>query len=505
MLTLDHRPQPPSAAARAAVVSLVVLGALLVGGLALARPGGGESFSGGGGGSGGGGDAADGLGLILDLLVLCVNYPYIGIPLVVVMVVLFLLAARKGKAHDWATREGKPAEVRWPEATVPRARIERLRRDDPEFSPIILEDFLYTLYAELQRARGSGRAPELSPYVSPPLLARLSADQGLTEVKGIVIGGMRLVQLSGVDAPAPRVELCVEFEANYTEVSRAGGDQRLCVKDRVALSRAAGVKSRPPARARTLDCPNCGAALQSVRGSECSYCHEQVSGGRFDWTVDGMEHLASEPRGPLLTSTVKEAGTSLPTIIDSSAPAHLQALQARDPSFTLELLQQRALVIFRELQLGWSSRDWMRVRPFVSDNLFQSQMYWIGLYQQARARNATDNARIVAVHLAKVWSDKHYDAVTLRLFATGLDYVISDDGKVLSGSTSKERNYSEYWTLIRGAQRTGAGKGDLCCPSCGAPLKIGMTGSCEYCQAKVTTGEFDWVLSRIEQDETYRG
>ena len=36
-------------------------------------------------------------------------------------------------------------------------------------------------------------------------------------------------------------------------------------------------------------------------------------------------------------------------------------------------------------------------------------------------------------------------------------------------------------------------------------LKISMAGSCEYCQAHVTAGEFDWVLSKIEQDDTYRG
>jgi hypothetical protein len=43
------------------------------------------------------------------------------------------------------------------------------------------------------------------------------------------------------------------------------------------------------------------------------------------------------------------------------------------------------------------------------------------------------------------------------------------------------------------------------CPNCGAALKINRAGVCEYCQGKVTSGEFDWVLSRIEQDEAYRG
>jgi len=32
-----------------------------------------------------------------------------------------------------------------------------------------------------------------------------------------------------------------------------------------------------------------------------------------------------------------------------------------------------------------------------------------------------------------------------------------------------------------------------------------MAGVCEYCHGKITSGEFDWVLSRIEQDEAYKG
>jgi hypothetical protein len=34
-------------------------------------------------------------------------------------------------------------------------------------------------------------------------------------------------------------------------------------------------------------------------------------------------------------------------------------------------------------------------------------------------------------------------------------------------------------------------------------LKINMAGICEYCHGKLTSGEFDWVLSRIEQDVSY--
>ena len=35
--------------------------------------------------------------------------------------------------------------------------------------------------------------------------------------------------------------------------------------------------------------------------------------------------------------------------------------------------------------------------------------------------------------------------------------------------------------------------------------KVNMSGICEYCDAYITTGHFDWVLSRIEQAEAYSG
>jgi hypothetical protein len=34
---------------------------------------------------------------------------------------------------------------------------------------------------------------------------------------------------------------------------------------------------------------------------------------------------------------------------------------------------------------------------------------------------------------------------------------------------------------------------------------LGATGVCNYCGGKLITGEFDWVLSRSEQDDAYAG
>jgi hypothetical protein len=75
----------------------------------------------------------------------------------------------------------------------------------------------------------------------------------------------------------------------------------------------------------------------------------------------------------------------------------------------------------------------------------------------------------------------------------------------VAGSDREERAYTEYWTMIRGTAARGASRIDRGCPSCGAPLAIDMAGSCAHCKAHVVAGEFDWVLSRIEQDEVYQG
>ena len=121
--------------------------------------------------------------------------------------------------------------------------------------------------------------------------------------------------------------------------------------------------------------------------------------------------------------------------------------------------------------------------------------------------HATNETEKVPPPHTSISSDRFFDALTVRLFATSLDYTITDGEppRVVAGSRQKQRRYSEYWTLIRSAGKTGAARADANCPSCGAPLRIEMAGHCAYCRAKVTSGEFDWVLSRIEQDDVYDG
>lgn len=491
--------------------ALVALAVLLVAALAMARPGGGHSYSGGsrssgssssgGGSSGGGGDG----GVLFELLIyLCIEHPSVGIPLVILIAIgLGVRALIQRGMKSWSTSHVDVQSVQKTERQVSHARrdIQQLRQNDPEFSLVLFEDFVYALYATVQRARAFGPGP-LAAYLAPNLAATI-VDQRLGDVQGVIVGALRYQRFSTHAGAGVQVEL--EVEANYTELMRSGEQRRYYVVERLSLTRAQGAKSRPFSRASKLDCPNCGAPLEAMRGSVCTYCQQDVGLGRFDWMIAGWNTQSREPRGPLLTGNVAESGTDLPTIADHGAPQLFHQLQQRDPALSWEAFTGRIAHVFSELQVAWAGRDPLRIRPYVSDNLFQSMMYWIDLYLQQRCRNVTEGARILRMDLASVTSDKHYDAITVRLFATSVDYTISDEGKLLSGSKSRNRQYSEYWTMIRGTQRKGVSRGDLACPNCGAQLRIGMAGTCEYCRVKVTSGEFDWVLSRIEQDDSYGG
>jgi hypothetical protein len=429
----------------------------------------------------------------------------IGAAVVCVVLVVVLSRRREGaNQKEWETGVViPPNRAQRNDASFDSlvAALGALRQLDPAFSFVLFEDFLYALYAEAHTARGAGRLPLLAPYLGPAARDQLGA-LGQQPVRTVVIGSLRVdrVEISSGDGPTRVTAL---FEANYAEVGPSGREQAYYAAERWVLSRPKSARSRTPERARTLDCPGCGAPLDRVVGRTCSYCKNTVDSGGFDWLVDSIEVVEREARPPMLTGTVEEVGTDDPTVVAPDVRQRFEALLQRDPQLSWGGFKGRVELIFRSFHEGWTRQEPLLVRPYLSDNLFQTQLYWIEAYKSQGLFNRTDGARIAGVELARVISDAYFDAITVRVYATGLDYTVDKAGNVVGGNNRTERKYTEYWTLIRGVARTGAPRTDAACPSCGAGLEISMAGVCKFCNAKVTAGEFDWVLSRIEQDEVY--
>jgi len=492
---------------------LVVLIPLLFAVTSLARVGGGQTYSGGGSSSGGSSGGGSGGGEIIFYFIrflfwLTFHYPLIGIPVdIVVIYVVYRYLNRQGGS---STQTIKSLRVT-PEATAGTGAVnfDALRRFDPNFSEIVFTDFCYALYGRAQTARGArGGLAALAPYLGESARQNLEGRNppGLKEIRGVVVGAFRVVSFRGIETPT--VTVSIEFESNYTEVTDQNGKEvetPWYVREQWRLERTRDILSPVPEQAGPDRCPNCGSSTELTDDGKCRHCGVRVENGSFQWFVKTINILGKEGRGPQLTSTVPEQGTDLPTVFQPRLAAAIAAFETAHPDFKWEDFEARATMIATELQSAWSALDWDRARPHETDNLFQMHRYWISAYQRQALRNLVDDFTIERIEPVRISDDAFYDSITVRLFAHGRDYTVDSSGAVVSGSKTSVRSWSEYWTFIRSRGRTGKIHGDLNCPNCGAPLKVNAAGICAYCNSKITSGDFDWVLSKIEQDESYGG
>jgi predicted lipid-binding transport protein (Tim44 family) len=486
--------------------SLVALVAVLgIAGIAAARPGGGESYSGGGGhdrgGGGGGGGGVVIFELIYWLFRILLAYPAVGLPILGLVIGYAVYSAyRKQRTRDWDS--GPPAELH---EALELADVQRL---DPAFSQVVFEDFAFRLFSTAQRARHTAEAlATIAPYVSEAARAQLAARAPVgVPVLQVIVGALRTFR---VELPDPasagdaRVRIGVEYEANVATAS-----QTYYSVERWLFGRDAAVISKPPGRARTFPCPNCGAPWQAARSGTqvCESCGQVVDNGRFDWVVEQIAVASADERPPSLTAEVAERGTDLPTYRQPGVDAAWQELQQDDPQLTESALLARLAMIYDQLNAAWSNSDLRPIRGLVSDGLYDYLSYWIETYRQQGLRNVLADMRLTHTVIARLARDRYFDAITVRIWGAGKDYVIREPGgDHVRGSAHRDRRYSEYWTLIRTAGRRGAPVTAAACSNCGAPLAITQSGACEHCGAHVTGGEFDWVVSKIEQDDSYRG
>ena len=482
---------------------------------ALARVGGGQSY--GGGSSGGSGGSGEGAGfliwLLFRLILLTFEYPAVGIPLdiIVVIGIIWIYRSDAGKKQPSVCSADAPGGAAAPKRQRTFAQeFAQLRKFDPNFSEITFTDFCYALYARAHEARGRGQLDELSFYLSDEARNALAQRNppNLAAVTGVIVGSMQIGGIQGLALPV--VKISVVFEANYTEVVRAkdGSAQQMAyyVREMWVLERNRDVLSPTPEKATALHCPRCGAALMKDTTGACAFCGARIESGEFQWFVRSATLTSREARGPLLTSNVPEVGTDYPSVVQPNFEGVKSFFVQNHPEFRWQEFEARVALIFNELQLAWSTLQWERARPFETDNIFQMHQYWIEAYRRQGLRNALDQFRITRMQPVKIKEDAFYNAVTMRIWAEGYDYTVDTQGKIVSGSNKKLRRWSEYWTFIRNRKAKAAhARADLNCPNCAAPLKINVTGICEYCHGKVTSGEFDWVLSKIEQDESYGG
>ncbi|MEZ4236963.1 MAG: TIM44-like domain-containing protein [Myxococcota bacterium] len=405
------------------------------------------------------------------------------------------------RVHRTTQRRPRSAPVAGPPG------LRQLRARDSGFSMPVLLDYLVLLHARAHEAVGGGDWPALAPFLTDGARDKLvEAYRGVEGIDQIVVGGVKVLK---VEQRGSYDFLYVQLEATQRE--RAGdGERRMDVREQWTLRRAAGVASVAPEKVERLGCPSCGASVEVTSMGTCKNCGTPITAGQLQWQAT---HVAVQARRPATVPEVgraaggEEASVGEPTVQQPDLAARLRELHARHPDFDDAAFGQRVDLVYHELQAAWSEGAWERARPFVTDRMFQTLRFWVDKYARAGLRNRLEDVRLSQVVVVKVELDAWYESVTVRLWGAMRDSVVDAEGRVVGGNADVAREFSEYWTFLRAAGSGGATHGDArTCPSCGAPLdRVNQAGICGYCDSKITTGRFDWVLSRIDQPEAYGG
>ena len=182
----------------------------------------------------------------------------------------------------------------------------------------------------------------------------------------------------------------------------------------------------------------------------------------------------------------------------------LQELKSMDPDFDENAMNERVKNTFSNLQQYWSAGEINKIRPFVSDGLFESFSIIYERYRKYNMRNEVKNLNIHSCSPIDIETSQHYHTITFKISARAIDSMRDIDSNKFIGGSKIAESFTEYWSFIRkpGAQtlnKPGLLEGN--CPNCASPLEMTDKGSCPACQAVICSGEYDWLLVEISQSD----
>ena len=155
-----------------------------------------------------------------------------------------------------------------------------------------------------------------------------------------------------------------------------------------------------------------------------------------------------------------------------------------------------------KIQQAWTDRNWKVIRPFESNELFNTHNSQLNEYIKNHKINVVEKINISNATLREFRQDGDKEVLVVELHAVMRDYVIDEKTKKVLESNPNKDWYMKYLMTFNRKKGvlTKAGtsnKSTTHCPNCGAPTEITSSGQCEYCDSVITTGEHDWVLSDI--------
>ena len=387
--------------------------------------------------------------------------------------------------------------------------LQKLKQDDPNFSETLFLDFVQNLFYQYYNTYNKADFDKLSAF----LTKNVNKQTDKMKFNEVVINSINIIEVNQQEA---QTDIKVWIESNYTQFTNTK-KERLFAQSEWTFRRKGGVLSLEPAKMQSIACPSCGAPDSFDANHKCNNCGTVVEPETMQWALCNTYTAFTESYvADNLVAYSEEQGTYNNTIFSKNLERntslfaqkhHIDNFNTYFDKFTAEIIRPT----FSTVYTAWSDKRWNKARHLMSDYLYTSLDFWLEEYNKKGFTNKLADINVRKMELVDVQLDKYYETFTVRVYASCLDYTINDNsGKIIGGNNSKPRVFSEYWTFVRHSDKDFSNDNHSThdhldnCPACGAPAdKISNAGTCGYCNNKLSTGEFSWILSRISQDEAY--
>ena len=515
---------------RAARAGAAVSAALSGAGDALARAGGGGHGGGGGGSSGGGhfggghsfhGGASGGSGGFIALLI------------IVLLIYMFYRRSQRGslatsanpsptaqaavmsvlgatlgqRAASAATgsmgQRPLPAAVF---ATTLRPTIDRIRAQDPGFEFEVFlqraEMAFFLVKRGIQQNDAAAVRPFLSDAVFEQVARGIAASAAQHRHALLESLNVRAVHMQDAQCDEAGQRLQVHFDLVYRakvldDANQVVADEQADQRhgERWTFTRKAGAVTPANGGVTAARCPACGAELRLNLDGTCAHCRASVTNGTVDWIVAGVEQapFLGYPNDSALAVAAPSVGQGI------------AALQAADPGFSPDAFRVRVRTAFVALQDAWCKQNLDAGRAFLSPGAYFTWRAQLETLALEGRRNVMEQISVQHIEPVLIVHGRVFDDITVRISASAADFEVDKDNRIVFGDRMV-RPFVEDWTFQRSvgvATSQKPGTLENTCPNCGAPIALTQIGECRYCKAAVTSGKFDWVVSRIAQDDVF--
>jgi predicted lipid-binding transport protein (Tim44 family) len=240
-------------------------------------------------------------------------------------------------------------------------------------------------------------------------------------------------------------------------------------------------------------CPACGAELRLALDGTCSHCRASVTNGSVDWVV-----VEVQPAAYVGYSAESSLGPAASSVAEGVA-----TLTAADKDFSIGVFEGRVKTAFLALQDAWCKQNLDAGRAFMSPGAYFTWSAQLETLAAEGRRNVMENVSVRAIEPVRIVHGRVFDDLTVRISAAAADFEVDGGGKIVFGDR-RVKPFIEDWTFQRSvgvATSNKPGTLENTCPGCGAPVSLTQIGECRYCKAAVTSGKFDWVVSRIDQED----